>query len=758
MEEEAEQGREMIMHRAAAADDDLSEASDSARSSLSPPSALQQKLDEMFHEEDPVQFMSNEGVTLTQVRAFLKDNKLRSAQYYAGLKISSSGGYPLHEFVATSEFLKQKNHKVTAEWLGLISDLIRAFPQALLSQDKKKRLPLHLCAVKHNNGNLCRLLLDFCPAACMVRATMKNDSCFKGFEFLPLQAAIEYENWNVASILLDQTIKCGVDLLQEEYPLIEHAIDSNPNLHFLEELLCKVPGSSRIKTFSEGKLPLVHAITTPHCPIMVPEILRVLIDDFPDALKIPDDESGDLPIHIIPFCFAGSDDVDYPAAVQLLIDRYPEGLSCPNECGELPLHVLVHCFADTYDGGGTQIMQVLRLMSEGYQEAHMVCDNAGNLPLHLASVFYHRNLYFRRFLVEQNDQALQTRNLKGNLPLHLALENTERGGGHFGATILVEAFPGGLREEDASGNLPLHLALMLDRQYSLEFIQYLLDRYPEAVRHANAKSSLPLHVLCSNPRASHAFIVLLTEAFPEAVHLEDASGSLPLHRALKENDVFHSTESIQYLLDLYPEAVLHANAEGCQPLHVLCSNLYAKSAFIDLLAAVFPEGLQSVDHAGNLPLHRALKTGINTNRFHSTQFIQNLLDLYPGATGRANAKGFLPLHTVCSTAGAPFALIEVLAQHDHQGLAMFDHDGLLPFHHLCVRDAKEDGALVFQMLETWFDGQSLPSTEDGTHALFFACEKNSSLDVIKLLAGKSIRLFETFAKKAKLSKKKSGKK
>jgi len=112
-------------------------------------------------------------------------------------------------------------------------------------------------------------------------------------ENLPLQIAIVQENWNVASILLEETIKCGVDLSQEEYPLIRLAIDVRADYSFLTELLTKVPGSCRMKN-KKGMLPLMYAIHENQ--IADPEILRQLIDDYPEALQTPDEETGDLPL------------------------------------------------------------------------------------------------------------------------------------------------------------------------------------------------------------------------------------------------------------------------------------------------------------------------------------------------------------------------------------------------------------------------------------------------------------------------------
>jgi len=109
-------------------------------------SPLEHKIHDMFHSEAPVRFMRTQGLTLPQVRNFLKHNRHRPATYYASLLMDDDKGYPLHKFARASYFFNQGDDEVTAEWLGLISDLIRAFPQALWLQDHCDKTPLHLCA------------------------------------------------------------------------------------------------------------------------------------------------------------------------------------------------------------------------------------------------------------------------------------------------------------------------------------------------------------------------------------------------------------------------------------------------------------------------------------------------------------------------------------------------------------------------------------------------------------------------------------
>jgi len=413
--------------------------------------------------------------------------------------------------------------------------------------------PLHI-------AELCRLLLDFCREICTIRSSKDGN--------LPLQAAILAQNWNAASILLEETVKYGVlDLSQEDYPLIHLAIENSSG---------SVPGSAGMKN-EGGELPLMNAVQQ---QIAIPTILRALIEEFPKALRIPDVD-GDLPLHnALRGLSSDGDGDDYPASIRLFIDQYADGLSTRNYKGQLPLHVWVNAAA-AY--ASEEEMQVLRLVSERYHAAHMAVDIDGNFPMHMALSYYstQQKLDVVRFLAEQNEPALRIANSKGHPPLHLVVQQVAPSDDVV--RFLVEAFPEGLQSADDIGNLPLQCALMARRSgtttfHSTEFIRYLIDQSPGAARHANIRGSLPLHLVCSDARASYAFIDLLVLYYAEGLSVFDRDSLLPFHR-LCVRDHEDGTLLHKMLQTWFRGRSLPLTADNTQALFFACE----KNASLDVI-------------------------------------------------------------------------------------------------------------------------------------------------------------------------------
>jgi len=508
-----------------------SDAPDSGQQAMLDPSVLRMierdnKLDAVFRSTDPVEFMRSEELTISQVRSFFKTKP----EYYARILNQSYSRYPLHHFARTSGFLNEDaDDTVKTEGLGFISDLIRAFPNALFWQAggaNSGMTPLHYCAAhaKSDMDELCRLLVKFGGAACTMRTTKNGE--------LPLHLAIKTGHWKVATILLGETVECGIDLSQEECPLIHLAIGSSAPPLFIEQLLAKVPGSARMLD-KKGVLPLMQAIEN---NIADPSVLNSIIQGYPEALAVPDHD-GNLPIHIAPTELFNDGEgeeynYDYVEAVRVMIDGHPDSLSTPNNKGELPLHI---CAYRAVQGDIEEEMSVLRLVSDRHPEGHRAIDAHGNLPLHSACLPYSPSIRVVTFLAEQNESALSTVNFKGRPPLHLALYYTESSLNPV-VKFLVEAFPNGLQTQMGEGNLALHACLSATprgsrRFHSTELIHYLLSKCPESAGHANMNGSLPLHVACSQNLVPYDFIDLLVKFNPEGLSVFDQEGLLPFHRA-----------------------------------------------------------------------------------------------------------------------------------------------------------------------------------------------------------------------------------
>jgi len=287
-------------------------------------------------------------------------------------------------------------------------------------------------------------------------------------------------------------------------------------------------------------------------------------------------------------------------------------------------------------------------------------------------------------------------------------------------------------------------------------VKLLIDQYPEGLSTRNQEGELPFHVCVyaasefTDNEEEMEVLRLVSERHP-AVHKDvDKNGNSLLHIAC--NYTKPNLSVVSFLAAQNEAAVSTTNAEGCLPLHLAVQGVpsYDSIAVVKFLVEAFPESLQTQNARGNLPLHVAVNP-IPDHIILPAELVEYLLNQFPVAASQVNANGSLPLHLVCSNNRVPYDYIDLLVKYYPVGLSEFDGDGLLPFHRACLRD--QDGTFVQKMLQTWFRGRDLPLTEDNVNALFFACENNASLGIIKLLAEKSLPIFRTFASNAKLSKK-----
>jgi len=155
-------------------------------------------------------------------------------------------------------------------------------------------------------------------------------------------------------------------------------------------------------------------------------------------------------------------------------------------------------------------------------------------------------------------------------------------------------------------------------------------RYPEAAGEAEPFSGmLPLHLAAGN-RATPAVVAALVAARPGAASVRDRMGRLPLHLAA-EPSVRHGGGGVV------------RGAPARLPAHK------AAAAVVAALLAAHPDGAQTKDGFGKLPLHLAAADRA------SVELVTALLAAHPGGAKEKDAFGKLPLHLAAAGKAEPDA-------------------------------------------------------------------------------------------------------
>jgi len=139
--------------------------------------------------------------------------------------------------------------------------------------------------------------------------------------------------------------------------------------------------------------------------------------------------------------------------ISLLIDRFPDALRIPNKYDELPLHKALFL---------NKPLELLTLLVKSYPESVRVKDRNDYLPLHLAlkcsisAEHAAHYLNFLKLLVKYWPESIQEKNDWVELPLHLACQKM----GHAYIDIIWYLFhldPQAVRVQDIQLRLPLHI-------------------------------------------------------------------------------------------------------------------------------------------------------------------------------------------------------------------------------------------------------------------------------------------------------------
>jgi ankyrin repeat protein len=132
-----------------------------------------------------------------------------------------------------------------------------------------------------------------------------------------------------------------------------------------------------------------------------------------------------------------------PEIVCLLIDGFPDALRQENNTGLMPLDLL--CRKKYLDDAAA--LEILKLLVEKCPESVRHADSDGDHPLHLACSWGEKSPEFCRILIEAYPRSAQSANDRGALPFHWACFL----GTVATAEYLYKLYPDSINMEDENG-------------------------------------------------------------------------------------------------------------------------------------------------------------------------------------------------------------------------------------------------------------------------------------------------------------------
>lgn len=477
--------------------------------------------------------------------------------------------------------------------------------------------------------------------------------------------------------------------------------------------------------------------------------------------------------------------------VKLILKTFPEAGRVGFE-GKLPL---VSSLENTISS------RKLELILGSYPEALKIPSGDGDLPLHLAAMYYHDNgeqLPVLQLLVDSYPQALTTANVHGQWPLHCAME---------------------CEDTAQAGVLELPVVQALSNHNVAENRQWSTVRNTSSSSEVNNSQSsiesdvfgVPGLILSADSNETSAYETQVAQAGleenenesecrPKELYHSDCYGDLPLHLACRRVSKI-TVEVVQWLLECNPFAVAAKNDYGHLPLHLAAAEAASGSKseatvkIIQLLIKAYPNALWQPDDEGDVPLQCAVSNNAVAPEIvrcfleqqdlswkqlsDKNDHLKSDLEGYPYRTRRLYPSTNLqtrqtPLHFACVN-GVSAAVIDLLIDHAPEAASQYDVFGHLPFHtaltssfpntdnnvsilrkllYLSQQEHKVESS-SFPVGEVKFSRATLPCTATGIPALFAACEQYrqsdsctdsedeecTSLDILRFLIERSPEIF-----------------
>eukprot|EP00873_Tetraselmis_striata_P038694 jgi/Tetstr1/458958/TSEL_004429.t1 len=423
------------------------------------------------------------------------------------------------------------------------------------------------------------------------------------------------------------------------------------------------------------------------------------------------DHRGRLPLHHAAAREEDSDgELTVLAAVEALLERHPAGATVQDRAGKLPLHLAVPASSGLWDAG-----VVVALIRE-HPGGAAVLDRAGYLPLNYAFKEGAEGEVICA-LLEAHPAAAAEPAFPGNdlLPLHICLEDKSYSGEVVGA--VVAAYPDAALARPFNGATVLELCLG-----NPDYVQAVLDHCPAAAEVQDEQGKIAMHLAAE--RNQTEVLKALLVAFPDGALQQDHDGNTPLHAACMAEFL----PAVELLIQRRPEAASVPNKSDELPLHVAAG--YGRSATIaGLLVQAYPGALRKQAAAGWLPLHSAVAMAVAEPC--SYEVVRLLLDGHPEGAQTPDRQGRLPLHWAVENQEASAEIcLALLARHSHAAYQR-DKRRSSPLH--LAAFGRCDYAVVAALLEAAPDMASSPNDTSGLPIHCYLMRESLQLDVIRAI-------------------------
>ena len=406
------------------------------------------------------------------------------------------------------------------------------------------------------------------------------------------------------------------------------------------------------------------------------EIIRCLLEYFPDATSATDDEDGCLPLHFA--CYNKNVTLNI---IQLIIDAAPATVRSVTNHDSMPLHVL--CRNHQLDEMTS--IEILKLLIEKYPAAVRHANNDGALPIHRAAGW--KSAEICRVLIKAYPGSERVTDVRGKLPLHWAC---------YGSLQTVEylyrLYPDAIdtKTTDGYGVYPIHFVISSTSKRdnpgaAVEVIQFLLNCDPNQKLIPLRGWSL-LHIACVrqytdlNIEAGIQIVKIVFDAHPEAI--EDNQIGENIHRYHQRIQAFINGELVYARQAKDLRLMMTLDINGQLPLHTALQN-NVRLGSIKLLVKGNPSALQTVERNLAMPLHIACQ-------YHdSASVVKYLLSLSATILDAVDRKGNTVLHYACR--GSKHGTIALLLEkYDAASVSKRNTDGKLPIDLLWESNAVSD--------------------------------------------------------------------
>jgi len=455
-------------------------------------------------------------------------------------------------------------------------------------------LPLHYYLARKSNIHIdtVKMLVDEYPQAV--------DADIGGLT--PLHVIVSSPNENINNLLhiIKYLIEVAPSCVRtedecERTPFLVASCNKNITLEVVQFLYNKYPEALRIPSESIGWLPIHKICQEKLIEGSSIEILRFMLDIDPGLVReMGDDEY--LPIHYA--IRHGNKSFEF---CKVLIDAYPESLRVLTIDGMLPIHLAVY-----HSNIRDDAVDTIKYLLEIHPESINVRDSRGQLPIHIAAEGKRADIV-ELLLKHDPDAASKTTSLKRQLPMHLAA----RTGLTEVAEVLFDAYPESMNIRDVNGKTSLDLSWAEETRHSRDpndsdVINFILTQqaYARQAQDIEAKTTIDnddwLSLCCAlKEKAPLGSIKLLLGALRSVGHTDP----LPLNTDCE----FSSIKVVLYLLEL--DNFMDEGLASMHLVHSACrgGNLEVVKYFLDEHISLVASA--EVNKNGELPIHLLCEAG-----------------------------------------------------------------------------------------------------------------------------------------------------